>query len=89
MFKVPDPELRIDFSVALAEIRTQYLQDALSATVKTLDITELDKSLAKLVPKASLTTLASHGPQGELMFPVPLVLTANARLLGYYRLLYG
>ncbi|HIJ43688.1 MAG TPA: XcyI family restriction endonuclease [Rhodospirillaceae bacterium] len=83
MFKIPDTELQIDFSVALAKTLTQYLQDALIATVKTLDITELDKSLAKFVPKASLTTLASHGPRGGLMFPVPLVLTANARLLGY------
>lgn len=89
MFKIPNPELQIDFSVALAEIRTQYLQDALSATVKTLDITELDKSLSIFVPKHSLATLASHGLRGELMFAVPPVLTANARLLGYYRLLYG
>lgn len=89
MFKIPDPELQIDFSVALAEIRTLYLQDALSATVKTLDITQVDKDLATFVPKASLATLASHGLRGELMFPVPLVLAANAHLLGYYRLLYG
>jgi hypothetical protein len=89
MFKVPDPELQIDFSVALAEIRTLYLQDALSATVKALDITELDKCLAAFVPKASLATLASHGLRGELMFAVPIVLNSNARLLGYYRLLYG
>ncbi len=89
MFKIPDPELQIDFSVALAEIRTQYLQDALSATVKMLDIPELDRSLATFAPKASLATLASHGLRGELMFPIPPLLTANARLLGYYRLLYG
>jgi XcyI restriction endonuclease len=89
MFKIPDPELQIDFSVALAEIRTQYLQDALSATVKTLDITELDRSLAGFVPKKSLATLASHGLRGELVFAAPPVLMANARLLGYYRLLYG
>lgn len=89
MFKIPDPELQIDFSVALSQIRNQYLQDALSTTIKTLDITELDKGLATFVPKVSLATLASHGLRGELMFPVPLVLAANARLLGYYRLLYG
>jgi hypothetical protein len=89
MFKIPDPELQIDFSVALAGIRTQYLQEALSATVKTLDITEVDKSLAVFVPKDCLATLASHGLRGELMFAVPPILTANARLLGYYRLLYG
>lgn len=41
------------------------------------------------MPKPSLATLASHGLRGELMFPVPLLLTENPRLLGYYRLLYG
>ena len=33
--------------------------------------------------------LAGYGLRGELVFPVPLVLAANPRLLGYYRLLYG
>lgn len=89
MFKIPDPELQIDFSGMLAEMRGQYLQDALSATVKKLDITELDKALGDFVPKPSLSMLASHGLRGELMFPVPLVLADNPRLLGYYRLLYG
>lgn len=89
MFKIPDPELQIDFSGVLAEIRGEYLQDALAATVKKLDVTEIDKELAAFVPKASLATLASHGLRGELMFPVPLILTENPRLLGYYRLLYG
>lgn len=45
MFKIPDPELQIDFSGVLAEIRGQYLQDALAATIKNLDITEIDKAL--------------------------------------------
>ncbi len=70
MLKIPDPELQIDFSGVLAEIRGQYLQDALSATVKKLDITELDKALAEFVPKPSLSMLASHGLRGELMFPL-------------------
>jgi len=49
MFKIPDTELQIDFSVALAKTLTQYLQDALIATVKTLDITEL----ARIIHDAS------------------------------------
>lgn len=89
MFKIPDPELQIDFSGVLAELRGEYLQDALAATVKKMDITEVDRALAQYVPKASLTTLASHGLRGELMFAVPVVLKENPRLLGYYRLLYG
>lgn len=89
MYKIPSPDLQIDFSAALAEIRHLFLQDALSATVKKLDITNVDKQLAATVPKANLSALASHGLRGELLFPVPLLFEANPRLLGYYRLLYG
>lgn len=89
MIKIPDPELQIDFSGFLAEIRGLYLQDALAATIKGMDITEIDKALALYVPRACLATLASHGLRGELMFPVPLLLKENPRLLGYYRLLLG
>jgi len=33
--------------------------------------------------------LASLGLRGEFLFPLPSLLTANPRLLGYYRLLLG
>jgi hypothetical protein len=89
MFKIPPPDTQIDFSVALATVRKQYLQDALSETVETLDISEVDKLLAATVPKKCLAALAGHGLRGELMFPVTLLLETNPRLLGYYRLLYG
>jgi XcyI restriction endonuclease len=89
MYKIPPPDLQIDFSLALAKIRSLYLQDALSKVVKVLDITEIDHQLAAHVPKQSLTSLASNGLRGELVFPVPLILETNPRLLGYYRLLYG
>lgn len=89
MFKIPDPELQIDFHGVLAELRGKFLQDALSATVKKMDITEIDKALAQYVPKPSMTTLATHGLRGELMFAIPLLLKENPHLLGYYRLLYG
>jgi hypothetical protein len=36
-----------------------------------------------------LSLLASHGLRGELLFAVPAVLSANPRLLAYYRLLLG
>jgi XcyI restriction endonuclease len=88
-YKIPPPDLQVDFSLALAEIRNLLLQDALVATVKTLDITEIDKQLAAIVPKENLAALAGHGLRGELLFPVPLMLETNPRLLGYYRLLYG
>jgi hypothetical protein len=85
----PAPDLQIEFSVALAEIRRRYLQDALFDTVKTLDIATLDKQLADFVPAASLAIMAAKGLRAELAFPVPLLLGASPWLLGYYRLLYG
>lgn len=89
MIHVPDPELQIDFATALSEIRSQLLQDALREAVKTLSVPQIDQELAQHVPPHSLTALAAHGLRGEMMFPVPLVLNGNPRLLGYYRLLYG
>ena len=89
MYRIPRPDLQIDFSAALASIRKQFLQEALRNTVESLDITEIDGQLAAIVPKKDLANLAGHGLRGELMFPVPLLLQTSPRLLGYYRLLYG
>lgn len=89
MVKIPDPDLQINFAAALTEIRSLYLQDALGDTVGKLQVPDIDKELAAFVPAQSLTALAAHGLRGEMIFPVPLILTANPRLLGYYRLLYG
>jgi hypothetical protein len=86
---IPDPELQVTFASALASIRESMLQEALGQTVRELDIPTVDRELAAIVPSHSLTVLAGHGLRGELMFPVPSILTANPRLLGYYRLLYG
>jgi hypothetical protein len=83
------PELQIEFSVALAEIRRLYLQDALRDTVRNIDIVSLDQEIGKFVPPSGLKIMAAHSLRAELMFPVPLLLKANPRLLGYYRLLYG
>ena len=89
MYKIPPPDLQVDFSLMLTEIRKRYLQDALSKTVESLDIPEIDIQLAGAVPKVCLATLAAHGLRGELLFPVPVLLEANPQLLAYYRLLYG
>ena len=86
---IPVPELQIDFSFALGQIRSLYLQDALSRTVDDVDLSKLDKELATYVPQDSLKALAKHGLRGELVFPVPCLLKANPYLLGYYRLLLG
>jgi len=86
---IPAPDLQIEFAANLAEVRNLMLQDALKETIRTLNIVALDAELAKFVPAHSLQLMAGFGLRSELMFPVPLVLRANPRLLGYYRLLYG
>lgn len=88
-FRIPDPELQVVFAVSLERIRKLCLQDALSKAVRRLKISQIDLELAHHVPASSLAALAGHGLRGELMFPVPAILQANPRLLGYYRLLYG
>jgi hypothetical protein len=88
-FNLPPPDLQVSFALKLIEARSRFLQDALKAAVRALDIVELDRQLATHAPRASLSLLASHGLRGELVFPVPLVLEKSPRLLGYYRLLFG
>lgn len=87
--QLPAPDLQVDFSAFLAAARKAYLLDALSATVKTLEIPAIDRQLAQHVPAPQLQAVAAVGLRGELVFPVPLVLKENPRLLSYYRLLLG
>jgi len=61
---IPRPSLQIDFSFALGQIRSVYLQDALLSTVKEIDFLQLDKELATHVPQSKLKELASHGLRG-------------------------
>lgn len=89
MFNVPPPELQVDFALLMKQIRDSLLQDALNKTVRKLTIPDLDRELANYVPAECLSVLAGQGLRAELLFPVPIVLRANPRLLGYYRLLYG
>ncbi len=86
---LPQPTLQVEFSVSLAAARKAYLIDALSETVGKLDIPTLDRQIAKFVPHEFINRLASAGLRAELLFPVPLLLQTNARLLAYYRLLLG
>jgi hypothetical protein len=87
--RIPPPELQIEFSVALAEIRRLYLVEALTDTVRTIKIAELDKEIGQLVPPDALAKMAGQSLRAELIFPVTMLLKANPHLLGYYRLLYG
>jgi hypothetical protein len=89
LFRIPPPQLQIDFAFSLEQIREQYLQEALSRAVVHVNISDIDTELTQFVPAESLTKLAGHGLRGELMFAVPSLLRAEPRLLGYYRLLLG
>lgn len=86
---IPVPEQQINFSFALGQIRSLYLQDALKKTIDDLQISKLDAELSTYVPEDSLKALAKHGLRGELLFPVPYLLETNPYLIGYYRLLLG
>jgi len=87
--KIPRPQMQIDFSIVLAEIRKEYLQDALRVSVAGMDIEIIDKELSLFVPKVDLAAVAARGMRAELIFPVPCLLSKNPKLLGYYRLLLG
>lgn len=89
VLNLPQPALQVEFSVSLAAARKAYLIDALSETVGKVDIPTLDRQIAQFVPPEYVRRLASAGLRAELLFPVPTILEANARLLAYYRLLLG
>ncbi|MCY3603177.1 MAG: XcyI family restriction endonuclease [Chloroflexi bacterium] len=84
-----EAELQISLAQRLLEIDQQHLAPALEEAVGQLDITKLDAELARLVPAERLGRVSAVGLRGERLFPVPLVLLQNPRLLAYYRLLYG
>lgn len=89
MFDFPAPAQQVGFALALADARARFLQDALGETVSGMDIETIDGELVALAPKQMVAALARHGLRGELVFSTPSVLSANPRLLAYYRLLLG
>ncbi len=83
------PETQIDFVQRLLLAREQLLLPALAATVQTLSIAELDRQLSAVASSENMALLASRGIRGERVFATEIILHANPRLLGYYRLLLG
>ena len=83
------PDLQVSFFFRLKEIRERYLQDALRQAVANSNIAQLDDELRQIVDPGALQRVASAGLRGELVFPLPTLLTTSPFLLGYYRLLYG
>jgi hypothetical protein len=88
-FRVPLPNLQITFYGRLQEIRKNYLIDALLRTVADSEIHEIDLDLNRFVASRSLRKVAGWGLRGEILFPVPCLLSKQPKLLGYYRLLLG
>lgn len=86
---LPSSNLQATVATALDAFRRLYLQQALSATIKEIDLTKLNLELDTFVPASDLKQLASVGVRGEFLFPAPCLLLANPRLIGYYRLLLG
>lgn len=88
-YKLLIPNLQISFYTRLQEIRTKYLIDALTTTIKNVDIATLNSELDQFTQPSILKRIASFGLRGEIFIPVPTLLFQNPYLLGYYRLLYG
>jgi len=88
-FKIPRPDLQITFFHRLKDIRKTYLLDSLLSVVATLQIPKIDEELGAFVSNKGLQKVAGWGLRGEIVFPVPCILHANPKILGYYRLLLG
>jgi hypothetical protein len=88
-FKIPKPDLQITFFHRLKEIRKTYLLDSLLSVVATLQIPKIDEELGAFVSNKGLQKVAGWGLRGEIVFPVPCIVHANPKILGYYRLLLG
>jgi len=86
---LPPPDLQIAFAGQLRKADADFLQSALLDTVAQLPTKTIDEQLHGFVASESLRRLSSAGLRGELIFPVPVVLSARPKLLAYYRLLFG
>jgi hypothetical protein len=88
-YPILSADLQVGFHYRLKAIKDLYFHEALSKTVKTVRISDIDFELNKYVTEDALQKLASFSLRGEVIFPIPLLLKANPFLLGYYRLLLG
>ena len=86
---LPSSNLQASMATALETFRKIYLQQALTQTIRRLDLAVLNRELERFAPKSELGQLAALGLRGEFIFLIPSLLQANPKLLGYYRLLLG
>ncbi len=89
IFPILSPSLQLGFYQRLEEAKKVHLLPALLNLVGQLDIGLLDRELLAFVGNDRLSVVAKKGLRGELVFPVPYVLTEKPTILGYYRLLLG
>jgi hypothetical protein len=89
MFPVLAPDLQVGFHYKLKSIKDLYFHEALSKTIRNLQVADIDNQLQHFVSNEALQKLASFSLRGETIFPTPLLLLENPFLLGYYRLLLG
>ena len=83
------PTVQAAFAVRLISARQEFLLPALLKHVATLDITAIDNELHSYAGSGKLKPLAVAGLRGELLYPVPMILSGKPSLLAYYRLLLG
>ncbi len=88
-FPILSPALQLGFYERLEKAQKTLLLPALLEQVGQLDIGLLDQELLAFVGNDRLSFVARRGLRGELVFPVPYVLSAKPTLMGYYRLLLG
>jgi len=88
-FPVLSPALQLGFYERLEQARKELLLPALLDQVGQLDIGKLDQQLLEFVGRERLSIVARRGLRGELVFPIPYILSSMPTLVGYYRLLLG
>jgi hypothetical protein len=88
-FPVLSPTLQLGFYQRLKEAQRAHLLPALLEQVGKLDIGKLDQQLLEFAGAEKLSFIARRGLRGELIFPVPYLLSSKPTLVGYYRLLLG
>src|SRR3954447_22096221 len=87
--QAPSASRQLAFHQLLVAARNTWLRDALSAALQEVDQAALKYEYRKSVPGTTQRALASAGIRDEFVFPSVTLLTADPRLLGYYRLLLG
>ena len=88
-FPVRTPTLQLGFYQRMKDAEKVYLLPALLSHIGSLNIGDLDAELLRLATNEKLSFVARRGVRGEIVYPVPIVLSSKPFLLGYYRLLLG